>query len=480
MSKIAIQGKTFNFKEFDVKVDSMHKVVKMKAWLNRGQHICDVKTSEMTDKLSLIWPLESNPKQHFWDDEIKLKCFSDLKKVANPSLVGKNNDTVLDPKVRKASEIKARDIDIDPEFLQFLTTQVNDKMQKEMLHVPEKLSLVFHKMVIYEKKDFFQRHIDNIHTPNQIMTLSVDLSENKFHHEVKFGEEPKVKIIPKIPKMVEQFAKMPMVLFFHDVEHRVDAYDNLRISLIFDVVTNEAISITGYDDEERVSMMNVGAQKLLAAGVKRVGVYIHHIYFGSHDADSLKGLDKLYYNTLIKYFPKMTFEQIIDNYPKTIFSTLFETYDNPLYHECDSDNQSPIIKRQKNESFEKKKSESKDDKTNDEENSDRDETNTDEEKSGRSKDETNTDEEKSDKDIMQEKDEDKNVNEYDKYEDWKISFEDHIFDEAYCFGDVCFINTEKKTTKLFFPDDEVHLGNEGFCGSPIYGTYFMLFELEKQ
>jgi hypothetical protein len=76
-----------------------------------------------------------------------------LEKAAAPSLVGKNEKTVLDTDVRKSLEIPASQIRLTPEFEKMIATELEQMRQKLMHPIP--LKAVLYKLVYYRPGDHF-------------------------------------------------------------------------------------------------------------------------------------------------------------------------------------------------------------------------------------------------------------------------------------------------------------------------------------
>ena len=77
-----------------------------------------------------------------------------LKQVAVPSLVGKNEKTVLDENIRKSLEIPASELALNVGFLTQVEKQV-EEMRQILMH-PVACKPVLHKCIVYRPGDEFQ------------------------------------------------------------------------------------------------------------------------------------------------------------------------------------------------------------------------------------------------------------------------------------------------------------------------------------
>lgn len=124
--------------------------------LDPGVPVAQCRT-EWRDK-TVFWLLENSDEdadQEKVDREFKLPLTTvdveELVSVGQPSMVGKNQQTVLDEEVRKSLEITG--IKVDDGFMSRLKKLI-EKMRIEMKH-PYGFEPALHKLIVYRPGDFF-------------------------------------------------------------------------------------------------------------------------------------------------------------------------------------------------------------------------------------------------------------------------------------------------------------------------------------
>ena len=131
---------------------------------------------------------------------------------------GKGTETVLDPTVRKAKEIKANR----------LTVKYNKSIEKVLnQHAPPNAVLTskLYKMQIYEVGGHFKPHKDTIHAPNHYATLVIAVPESKFKGGLLCVDNKKI-----------DFNVSSYALFMTDIEHSVTLVTSgIRCVLQYDI-----------------------------------------------------------------------------------------------------------------------------------------------------------------------------------------------------------------------------------------------------
>lgn len=250
----------------------------------------------------------------------------ELGKIADPSLVGKGSTTVIDTNIRQSREILPHLITLTPDFTRLIDNQIA-ALAEELDH-PYTVQAKFHKLIIYQTGDEFKTHIDSIHIPNMIMTLSVILPGKIQGGELVIDDQP-------ISTSDKQFT---LALFYNDVPHEVKyIHYGYRLVLIFDVITTDVPIphlLTQYNQS-----FEAGWQKLLEQGVNKVGILVRYTYIGDNISFShLKGKDRIFYEFIkdrvrnLQLVPLASedsswfHKEIVDVYKTfSTFSTLYDT-----------------------------------------------------------------------------------------------------------------------------------------------------------
>lgn len=210
-----------------------------------------------------------------------------LLSMSKPSLVGKNEQTLLDETVRKSKEILPDQMQLNPAFFALISKEIQD-LALTLGH-PTKVVAKLHKLVIYKDGDFFKTHIDSPHgnTEPMIFTASVQL-----HTPPSFFESGGDLVIGKEKIRRTRRNEIGLTLFYHDEPHSVTRLSyGSRISLVFDVLD------TGIPHPE-AQKASAGAafSNVLAMGFNRVAIKSSHIYITRAPLvrEQLKGSDKVF------------------------------------------------------------------------------------------------------------------------------------------------------------------------------------------
>ena len=209
--------------------------------------------------------------------------FNQLLDLSEKSSVGVGSETVYEPDVRTSNEIEGDQIQLYPQFVDMLQAHVN-QLGIQLDH-PVELKLQLHKLILYEKDNFFKEHIDSTHTVDMVMTLVVEFPMESEGGELVINEDE----ISHPEKDTLQLS-----LFYHDQKHEVlKVKEGRKMSMTFDVIqTNKLIPqvIEKYRPD-----FNLGIQQLRAKGVRRVGFPANHLYMQINPVNHLKGVDRVGY-----------------------------------------------------------------------------------------------------------------------------------------------------------------------------------------
>lgn len=224
------------------------------------------------------------------------KQIESLIEISNQSLVGKGKETILDEKIRKSREIKSDIITLDPKFIKLVNREAS-KLRKS-IGIITKIDIVLHKITIYEKNSFFDTHLDSEHKKDQVATLSIELSTDYSEGQMEINGE----IVDKPNKEELQFT-----MFFTDTPHKINKIGSgHRISMQFDIIQTERLTRTVVGFKR---FIKTGIVKLKEKKVTKLGIPLNHIYFVDDVTTvkniSLKGRDKLAYDTLLEHADKI-------------------------------------------------------------------------------------------------------------------------------------------------------------------------------
>lgn len=382
------------------------------------------------------------------DDKIKVHNEinnNDIKKlidISNDSKVGIGSETVLNKNVRDSREITYERINVNPYLLELIDRHV-EEMAIELRH-PTKVKAHLYKLVIYQEDSHFEEHMDSNHRDNMIMTLSVELygCNNK-----KGG----YLIIDKNRVKSPSKGEIGLSLFYNDIKHSIHRVkEGFRVSLIFDVVqipdslNNDMVSFY-YDKFEK------SINKIKNMGVKRVGFFTNHIYMGEGIiTNNLKGMDRIVFELFRRLGSKVNILPLCSEnnswYHNDIlpiielseaFSSLYQKVDDDENQE-EEDEEDNYYSREKSKNKEKVRP-------------------------------LNKEPEKSYPNYL-----------YKDYKDIKLKYDhDNRFralDDKYLLGDVLLLQNGRSPKLLYYGDEEINLGNQGFYGK-IYENMSLIFEL---
>lgn len=231
---------------------------------------------------------------------IQKENFASLLAKTSRSKVGVGEKTVLDLNSRSSHEIT--ELDISSKFIETIKPIVEDMAMK--IDNPTKIQIHPYKLVLYQKGDFFESHIDNSHRDHMIMTLIVD-----FPTELEGG----TLIIDDqaIPHTKDQ---LKLILFYNDIEHRVTKVtQGSKMSLIFDVC-QESELIPEVIDKYYPSIRST----LGWNDIKNVAFITNHVYF-SHE---LKGPDRICYE-IFKRLGKTSIKEVLIKDQRVFYPEIF-------------------------------------------------------------------------------------------------------------------------------------------------------------
>lgn len=213
---------------------------------------------------------------------------NDLYEAGVKSKIGKYHLTVEDETIRKSREITSDNIlwskklsEIAHEYISKILTEMNAGTLRKCTP---------HKILMYREGDFFNEHIDNIHTPGQSMTAILEVASEYTGGAlvvdgVNYGEA----------------GETGFYVFDHDKPHAVrEVTDGMRISVTFNLeVDPKNLGNTDEVFEQYISQL-VG--KLKKKGVKRFGFFSSHLYLDDREKkQDLKGTDAIVCRLLQKY-----------------------------------------------------------------------------------------------------------------------------------------------------------------------------------
>ena len=250
--------------------------------------------------------------------------FDQLLALTERSQVGIGGRTVHNEEIRASNEIPASQVTLHPAFLELIQKAV-DQMSLQLWQ-PTKVRPQLYKVLLYQQGDHFEDHIDNSHTANMIMTLSVELPTS----DVTQGGNL---VIEGTTVPHPQSGQMGLTLFYQDAKHKVtEVRRGRRITLVFDVVQEPTQLLPVFqpfwDGFQR------GIQALRQKGVKRIGFMANHIYLIDSGRPvsvlDLKGTDRIGYE-LLKYITgesNIFFEEVArDEQRRFYFAAINEILD---------------------------------------------------------------------------------------------------------------------------------------------------------
>ena len=213
--------------------------------------------------------------------------FDQLLTLARRSNVGVGRQTLYNEMIRASNEISADEITLQPALIEIVQQAVS-QMGLQLSH-PTPLRPQLYKLLLYNEGDHFSDHIDNSHSPNMIMTLSVELPMSGpteggnliLQERIVFHPDP---------------GKIGLTLFYQDVLHRVtQVKKGRRLVLVFDVI-QEPVTLLPVFQPYWNSFIR-GIKALRKRGVKRIGFPTNHIYLLDEAAapHNLKGMDRIGY-----------------------------------------------------------------------------------------------------------------------------------------------------------------------------------------
>jgi len=351
-------------------------------------------------------------------NNIPVSTIETLLQSSHPSLVGKNDETLLDEDIRKSNEILADQIVLSPSFLSMVETKV-DEMSIKLNH-PIKVKPHLYKAIIYQEDDFFDEHMDAQHDEGMVFTLSIELN-------VVCEKDGGDLIVDEYDLNHATEDKIRMAMFYHDTPHSVKRLNQgYRLSLIFDVIEcPDQINEMVLNPHE--GLFNVGFDRLREKGFNKLAIRSPHIYMSDYDLEgnNLKGVDRLFYELCKRKGAKdIKIADVCDDdgqlYYKEILTIIkinhafANVYNNQEDYDSDeNDHYHPIEDQSPDETPPKTKFVS-----------------------------INK--------IRPQYDED---NEY-------VAIKDD-----YLLGDTVFLKTNTKQKLAYKGDEEIHLGNEGFYGT---------------
>jgi len=167
---------------------------------------------------------------------ISAKMMPPLLALTTPSLVGKNDKTILDPTVRKSSEIVGDRLQLDGDFLSMISQEIQALAIK--LGHPTRVIAKLHKLVIYQQGDFFNTHIDSPHDNAEPMIFTAVVA---FHMAGVWPRGGELQVGDHNVGGMPRSQQLRLTLFYHDEPHSVLKLESgFRASLIFDVLDTGA------------------------------------------------------------------------------------------------------------------------------------------------------------------------------------------------------------------------------------------------
>jgi hypothetical protein len=361
-----------------------------------------------------------------------IKSLLELSKNSN---VGIGNKTVLDKKIRSSSEIIASSITLNKNF----ENMINEKVQKmsEVLEHPYEVKTELYKLITYKKGDKFSSHIDSPHSPEMIMTLSINiaLQNEREGGDLCFGDYE-----------IQNNNELSCVLFYNDIMHSITKVKKgYKLSLLFNVIQTTKIRdniLTKYKEQ-----FYNGLDILKKNNIKKVGWLANHIYMDSQkkynedeneDQDDdedmenndendikekneeeeytelitvnkLKGLDRITCLLFQEIGSLIKFKEVCDEdyiYDKKLLNIMqLSDAHNTLYRERDEDENED---KNSNDGWKSRKTEIK-------------------------------------------------LN-------YDISNKFNCIKDEYLMGDILFLISNSKSKMVYCGSDDMHLGNEGFFG----------------
>lgn len=177
------------------------------------------------------------------------------------------------------------DFKLTEEFMLMLTLKVNE-MRKRLLQ-PTKVMLRPHKIVKYEKGDFFKAHFD----ANHFMTLSVEIFQGgRFGGDLCFDN-----VDPNTSKKIENNNEIKLTLFYNDLKHWVSKVkDGKKMTIIFDILASEELDMEMIDYFQKKTEKAFEKLKTEELAMECVHIYMHE----KMENHFLKGVDRIMYELL--------------------------------------------------------------------------------------------------------------------------------------------------------------------------------------
>lgn len=256
---------------------------------------------------------------------IAADCFDELTTSATASDVGIGWETIHDEDVRKSEELLFGSDNMIPGVERLLQRHVSE-MAAELGH-PTEVKLKPFKIVFYRKGSFFAKHVDSIHEPGQIMTLSVEFPSD----DLKGGDL----IIEGFTMKHPGPGKMTLNLFYHDAEHNVDRVtEGKRMSVVFNVIQIPDQILPVVDEYRKKA--ELGIAKLKEKGVKQIGFIANHLYISDKKVklDELKGADLLGALVFSKFSQNVFIESVAEEEGEMYFEALLDVIDTKSFGTC--------------------------------------------------------------------------------------------------------------------------------------------------
>jgi hypothetical protein len=387
------------------------------------------------------------------------------------SKVGKNSETLLDESIRKSKEYT--DIIINPKYLDFLKSHIQTILS--IMKAGTLINIKPHKFIIYGQGDYFNEHMDSVHIVGQNMSCVVSF---KSHWNSDGFEVNGVKY--KSSNNSELF------MFYNDVHHKVHKINSgYRCTITFDLIVEPYT----YVPMIMSNTISTFISNLKNIGVNRFGFFTCHTYFGNQ---KLKGYDAKVANIFQEYSDNNPYNDVI-TYTKLNLTTNdnIKWYDDRVYrifkmspgfgsllHEIEEECENCGCEECECETDECETDECETDEC------ETDECETDEceickcEKCGCRKCECGKDECENSENVEHSyKHLKKSTNmEFPKSRTDLIEMTPNFIciKDEYRLGDVLVLTSYTKPKHIYRPNEEVHLGNEGFFDN-IYENMFILF-----
>lgn len=248
------------------------------------------------------------------------KVCEKLYKQGKESKVGKNKTTVVDRNVR--SSVEFTDLSFDEKFLDYIKNEIKSAVEDMKAGIVENIQV--HKIIIYGKGDFFEPHMDSVHTKEQTMTAVLELpTEWNTRHNERGAMDGNWGLRVKDEYFYRNKNNPMLYIFDHDLRHEINTIKSgYRISISFDLV------IKPY--ETKIEFLEEMVNDMKKLGVKRFGFFAQHLYFGDQQSpcsasgitvpfgdQSLKDVDYQLVNQLKNYtksFSKIKLTNYADNW----------------------------------------------------------------------------------------------------------------------------------------------------------------------